>query len=220
MVKSLALMFSTAVIFQNIAFLTSTIITRFQVGAALSAKAWWITFVKVLADPCVGGVKHFSGGTLAKRSNWSLDATIGASVPITINVVTARTFIRTIGAVQFIITDLLDVYTMSRLKTRALPFARSARSFRCTASVFGGFIRTITTIVFPITDIAFENTFFVVAFEVIIGAIHRSTRTGFVRVILAIRGSVTIPSLRNTDTGLFTFELFVRALIWRHTRTT
>ena len=220
MVKSLALMFSTAVIFQNIAFLTSTIITRFQVGAALSAKAWWITFVKVLADPSVSGVEHFSSGALAKRSNWSLDAAIGASVPITINVVTAGTFIGAIGTVQFVITDLLDVHAMSRFKTGTLPFSGSTRGIGCSAPVFGGFVGTIATIVLPITDIAFENTFFVVAFEVIIGAIHQSTRTGFVRVILAIRGSVTIPSLRNTDTGLFTFELFVRTLIWRHTRTT
>ena len=142
---------------------------------------------------------------MAKRSNWGLDATVGASVPITINVVTARTFIGTIGTVQFVVTDLLDVHAMSRFKTGTLPFSGSARGFGCPASVFGRFIRTIATIVLAITDIAFENTFFVVTFEVILGTIHGSARAGLVGVVFAIGGSVAIPSLRDTDAGLFTF---------------
>ena len=141
MIYRFAMMF----IFQNIAFLTSAIITGLQVGAALSAKAWRITFVKVLADPSVSGVEHFSSGALAKRSNWSLDAAIGASVPITINVVTAGTFIGAIGTVQFVITDLLDVHAMSRFKTGTLPFSRSTRGIGCSASVFGGFVGTVAT---------------------------------------------------------------------------
>jgi hypothetical protein len=192
MIDSLAIM----LVFKDITFNTRTVVALFQVRAVLSTKTRRAAFVEILAHPRVGCIKHLSIRTSAQSSIRRLNTSVRAAVLVAVSIVTAKTFIGLIRTVVITITDLINI-NAHPFKIRALPFSRRASDRRRLTTMLGRLVRSVTAIVFTIADKAFVNALFVVALEVIVGAVHRAAGAGLVRVVFAVRGAVAVPAGRD-----------------------
>lgn len=63
----------------------------------------------------------------------------------------------------------------------------------------------------------FENTLPILAHVEIRSTVYLATRGRFIGPVITVRGTVAMPSLRDTYTGRLALELFlVVALVWRN----
>ena len=82
------------------------------------------------------------------------------------------------------------------------------------------FVRSVSTIIFTITNERFVNALVgIVTLEIILLTILFSARTGFIGSVFTILGRVAIPVLRNADSGCLALELLIGALVGSDGRT-
>jgi hypothetical protein len=163
------------------------------------------------------GVDDFTSWTSAQGSDRCLDAAVGAGSAVALVGVAFWAFISAVGTVQMIITNFVDG-NANALKTRTLPLSRLARNLWSSASMFGGFVTSVSTIVLSVTDERFVNALFVVALEVVGLAVDSAAGGGLVGLVLTVDSAVTMPAGWDADSGRLTSELFLRTLIRSHGR--
>jgi hypothetical protein len=102
---------------------------------------------------------------------------------------------------------------------QTFPLAVRTRHLGRLAGMLRTLVRTVPTVVRPVADIRLEDAFAIIASEVAGLAVHAATRFRLVRLVLAIRGAVTVPRLGHADPAGTALELlFTVAGVWLQNR--
>lgn len=91
--------------------------------------------------------------------------------------------------------------------------------WRLRACVLNSLIRTVTAIVFTVTDISLEHAFVVVALVEVVRTCNLTTIV-LIAVIVAVLGAITTPSDRYTDSRRLALEVLLSIALIRCNRRT
>lgn len=191
-------------------------VRAFGICAHLRAQAWRIAFVQVLAGKSIFS-ELFSRWANANGSKRSFLTAVRALtvLMLTLSKIAAFAFVSAVRTISHVVAHRSHVDAAS-CDSRTLPLTDRASEWRRNASVFMRLIRIVTAVVFSIANVGFEDALRVLALEEVVRARNRSA-VEFIRMIVAIVGSIAMPRNRNADAGGLASEvLFLIALVRLH----